>query len=567
MRRATVHLGHRAATGLALAVVCAVGAACASAPDRATSSRVSAGELGEARRLAFERTTKGKADERALDLMRLVFVTMADGYPASAEVPANELFDLLRRQGLNADRTLAATVINEDLKRWKGEPFEQAMAYAQIAAQKLARGDWGNARAAASGSLFLLKSFGDASLTREELAQRAADRAAKGEGDYLDNGYQPVETDFALGYALHGIASLAMGREEEASDNLRRAADIVPAWGPAVERMLARDFDTVLIVEFGDGPERVLTGMDGAIAEWAQRTASGPEALAVRIGDGETERFAWVEDTNRMARDHRWGGLSDVRAAKSVLGQGLMAAGTGFAIASDEDELRYMGLGLILAGLVARAGAHADPRFCEVLPQRVYIVPVTVGSAGGPAMVQVDGAPGSRLDIAWVPGVERTPDAPFAVRVVRVMDRADAPAWATAGVVRYAHDGYPGRVPGDELPWILGGMCVRIPSHETLRRYQDAGNLVGMTTAQLAELYRLEGISWDLEALGGIARGHILEGGTTLIPPDPGTAGAARLFSGDHGAYTPRSREVRELADRIRMQRSGAAAPVEIGAR
>jgi hypothetical protein len=110
-------------------------------------------------------------------------------------------------------------------------------------------------------------------------------------------------------------------------------------------------------------------------------------------------------------------------------------------------------------------------------------------------------------------------------------------------------------------------MCVRIPSHETLRRYQDAGNLVGMTTAQLAELYRLEGISWDLEALGGIARGHILEGGTTLIPPDPGTAGAARLFSGDHGAYTPRSREVRELADRIRMQRSGAAAPVEIGAR
>ena len=553
------------AQSAAALALCAALSACTSGPDHATAARLSAGEMGEARRLAYDRVTNGKADERVLDLMRLVFVTMADGYSASAEVPANELFDLLRRQGLNADRTLAATVVNEDLKRWKGEPFEQAMAYAQIAAQKLARGEWGNARAAASSSLFLLKSFGDATLSREELARRAAEREARGEAGYLDNGYQPIETDFALGYALHGIASLAMGRDDEAADNLRRAAELVPAWGPAVDRLMARDFDTVLIVEYGEGPAKVLSGPDGVIAEWRDRTRSDAAPVSVRITDGPSERFAWIEDTNRMAHDHRWGGLEDVRSAKSLIGQGLMAAGTGLAIAGNEDA-RYVGLGMILAGLIARAGAHADPRYCEVLPQRTYIAPVWMGSTGGQVALAVESDAGSLLDVAWVPGVERTVDAPFVVRTVRLIDARIAPPWAVSGRVRYANDGYPGRVAGDGLPWILGGTCVRIPTHETVMRYQSAGNLVGMTTADLVELYRLEGISWDLEAMGGMARGHILEGGTTLIAPDPGTAGAVRLFSGDHGTYEPRSREVRDLADRIRNQRNGAGAPGENGA-
>ena len=553
------------AHSVAALALCAALSACTSGPDHGTAARLSAGEMGEARRLAYDRVAKGKADERVLDLMRLVFVTMADGYSASAEVPANELFDLLRKQGLNADRTVAATVVNEDLKRWKGEPFEQAMAYAQIAMQKLARGEWGNARAAASSSLFLLKSFGDATLSREELSRRAAEREARGEAGYLDNGYQPIETDFALGYALHGIASLAMGRDEEAADNLHRAAELVPAWGPAVDRLMARDFDTVLIVEYGEGPAKVLSGADGVIAEWRDRTRSDAAPVTVGIGDGPVERFAWIEDTNRMAHDHRWGGLEDVRSAKSLIGQGLMAAGTGLAIAGNEDA-RYVGLGMILVGLIARAGAHADPRYCEVLPQRTYIAPVWMGSTGGRVAIAVESDAGSLVDVAWVPGVERTADAPFAVRTVRLIDARIAPPWAVFGRVRYANDGYPGRVPGDGLPWILGGTCVRIPTHETLRRYQASGNLVGMTTADLVELYRLEGISWDLEGMGGMARGHILEGGSTLIPPDPGTAGAVRLFSGDHGTYTPRSREVRDLADRIRNQRAGAGAPGENGA-
>lgn len=546
----------------ASAVVCAAaGWGCASAPDRAAAAQVAAGDMGEARRLAYQRVQRGDGDERALDLMRLLFVTTADGYAPSAEVVANELFDLLRRQGLNADRTLASAVVNEDVKRWKGEPFEQAMAYAEISAQKASVGDWGNARAAASASLFLLKSFGEAGLSDEELAERAAARAREGEEDYLDHGYQPVETDFALGYAMHGIASLAMGRDQEASDNLRKAVEHVPAWKPAADRILARDFDTVLIVQFGLGPEKVLTGPDGAVAEWRPRTMSSAAAAAVRVGEGPTETFAWVEDVNRMSADHRWGGMEDVRNLKSILGQGLMLAGTGVAIAGEGDA-KYVGLGMVLAGLIARAGAHADPRFCEVLPQRTYLVPIRVGSEGAPVSVQVEGVAGSRLEIPWMQGPG---DAPFSVRVVRVLDAPAPPPWAVAGAMRYNHDGYPGRVPGDGLPWILGGMCVSVPSHETLVRYQAAGNLRGMTTADLAELYRLEGITWDLEALGGIPRGHVLEGGTTLVAPQEGTAGAVRLFAGGHPPYAPKSNEVRDVAEKIRLQNADAVASGENG--
>jgi len=538
----------------ALALCAALGA-CAPMPDRATPAFVASGNLGEARREAFQNASKGKPNDRALNLMRLLSVTLADGYPQSAEETANELFEILRRQGLNADKTLTATVLNEDLKRWKGEPFEQAMAYATIAEQKLAMGEWGNARASASGSLFLLKNFGESekggNLTKTELAERAASAAAKGDRGYLDHGYQPVETDFALGYTLVGIGALGLGRNDEAADNLHRAAELVPAIAPTVDRLLAHDFDTILIIDFGLGPQKVVTGVDGVISEWRDRTPSGPNPVSVRVGDYPPERFAWVEDVNRMAHDHRWGGLEEVRQAKSLIGQGLMMGGTAVIIAGNSDETTYAGLGMILAGLVARAGAHADPRFCEVFPQRVFIAPITVGSEGAPVTVQVEGAPGSEIRIPWVPPPDLAAGEPFDVRIVRLVDAPVPPPWAVSGRIEYANDGFPGRVPGDELPWILGGRCVRVPSHDVLARYQAAGNLTNMTVADLAELYRLEGITWDLGALGGFARGHILEGGTTLIEPEPGTSGAVRLFSGTHPPYVPKSPQVRDLAARV----------------
>lgn len=96
-----------------------------------------------------------------IDRMRLGISELADGLPDSAETTMNETYYLLRTQGLNADKTVEAVVVNEGVKRWKGEPFEQALMYCFIAVQKAMRGEWDNARAAASNSLFMLKDFSE----------------------------------------------------------------------------------------------------------------------------------------------------------------------------------------------------------------------------------------------------------------------------------------------------------------------------------------------------------------------------------------------------------------------
>ena len=65
-------------------------------------------------------------------------------------------------------------------------------------------GDWGSARAAAGESLFLLADF-------EAVIEGDPGQAPSDESDAEeDKGYQPVETNFAPGYFMAGLASAAM---------------------------------------------------------------------------------------------------------------------------------------------------------------------------------------------------------------------------------------------------------------------------------------------------------------------------------------------------------------------
>ncbi len=103
-----------------------------------------------------------KRSDRAylLDRMRVGVLTLADGYPRSAQTIFEEVYDVLRTRGINKDKTVASVVLNEDVKIWKGEPFEQALALAYYAMVQAELGSWDNARAAANGSLFRLRDFG-----------------------------------------------------------------------------------------------------------------------------------------------------------------------------------------------------------------------------------------------------------------------------------------------------------------------------------------------------------------------------------------------------------------------
>ncbi|MCW5776471.1 MAG: hypothetical protein KIS87_08545 [Phycisphaeraceae bacterium] len=550
-------MNHRTGQLAALAAAL-VACGCASyRPDSTVMSDVSRGRYGDARGRIVATMPSSRSDPGyLLARMKAGIVALADGLPEAAEPHLAEVYDLLRTQGLNADKTVPSVIVQEGVRIWKGEPFEQAMGYAYVAAHDMVTADWGNARAAAQDSIFLLRDFGRARdgrpMTSIELAGRAAERDRDG-GDYLSTGYTAVESDFALGYLLAGVANRMLGRPEESAEHFAKAATIAPRLASLASTLEHGDYDTLLIVEAGLGPEKIATGNDGVVAAFVPRDRGPAIGLVVQqAGRGYTELPA-VCDLNEMARDHRWNNLEDVRRAKSLLGSGLMVAGAAVAIGSNDTEAQLAGLGMLLAGMAVRAGSKADTRHNELLPRFVYLVPLRADD--GPVTVQVAGRPGTRLTLTGLS--EPGPDG-LTVRFVRTLDyrfgTGFAPAWATSGRILYAND-ETGPLAEPTLPYILGGRCVRTPTPDLLVEYQRAGLPGDVSFGQLLELYRLEG----LETLPGAerrrARGHVLEGGRTVFTPQAGTAAFARLFGQEHSAYTPRSREVRELAERIRAER------------
>jgi hypothetical protein len=560
-----------AATKLAAAALLALAGAtlpaCQGAgPDLATLRSVDRGEFGQARAALSARLPADRADRAfLLERLKLLILDLGDGLPQITERLSAEIFDTLRTQGLNADKTVASVVINEDIKIWKGEPFEQAMAYHYIALARLMQNDWDNARAAAESSLFLLKDFGanerGERLTGEDLARRAARPASQGGSIDLDKSYTPRPSDFTLGRVMSGVASLALNRTQEAQEQFAQARAIRPELGPTLDTLASGSWNTLLVVDIGLGPQKVAYGPDNALSvfrPWPD-ARSDDRPLTVRLGE-QSLSVPQACDLNTMAQDHRWNNLEDVRTAKSLFGTGMLVGGAALATSRSRDA-QLAGLGLILAGAISKAGAHADTRYCEVLPQRVYLVPLKIDSANPALSLQLPGGPSVNL-----PGLT-PPSAPerFQVRYVRVpAGPRGSPAWADAATPRYTHDRSLDRVPGDELPFIMGGTCVRTPAPATLQRYQSAGRLRGFTTADLENLYRAEGIAWtgaDVMASPSPDTRHVLEGGRSLVAPLEGTTGFLRLFYAPHPPYAPRSRELIDAIARERAQSTPASDP------
>ncbi|MCA9300895.1 MAG: hypothetical protein KDA28_17615, partial [Phycisphaerales bacterium] len=282
--------------------------ACSSGPDERLAQLVSTGDLDRARaRILDSGVSKDRSDrDYVLDRMRLALVDLADGWPRDADRTLTEVYDILRLQGVNRDNTTAAVVVNEDVRYWKGEPFEQALAYHYMALVKGMLGDFGNMRAASGQSLFLLKDFGDAEgggrRSTLDLARNAAE-----DDDYLDAGYTPSPTDFALGYVMAAIANLVLDRTEEASDQLRTATSLAPGLAPLAERLERRDWNTILVVDDGMGPAKTGYGPDNAIAAFVPRTRRSEPLSIVR--DDQVQSWADACDVGAMAADHMWNNL------------------------------------------------------------------------------------------------------------------------------------------------------------------------------------------------------------------------------------------------------------------
>ncbi len=543
--------------------------ACSQAPHQYLRPLAAHGDFAQAA-ARLEATIQSSRANRdyLLDRLSLGLLLLADGRPHAAEGPLLEVFDSLRTQGINDDKTVASAVLGEQgVLFWKGEPFEQALAYIYIAQQRAMRSEWDNARAAAASSLFLLKDFGANERGNRrstlDIAQEALKRESQPNNpDYLDKGYTPTKTNFALGYLITGIANLAMAqgdpaREDEARDNLREAFTLAPDLKPVADALITRRANTVILVEYGLGPRKVPYGPDNALARFEPTLPSDSRMLQARVDAGRAIDFPLACDINQMATDHSWNNLEDVRLAKSAVGQAMIAAGAITAVASRNDTGRWVGLGLVLGGLLARATAQADTRFLQLAPQRIYLAALYLPPAtgiGATVELQIAGDHLSRLVLPGVTGPDPGQTLKMYGARLPLLRSPPPPQWAYSGIVRYANDSYAGTVPGDDLPYILGGRCVRRPSDHTLTHYQHAGFLTDMTLADLENLYRLEGIEPGDRPPTGHDGLHILEGGRRLDPPTPGSAGFARLFCAEHPPYTPRSREVAALSRRIEQQ-------------
>ena len=493
-------------------------------------------------------------DEQVLlDNLRLGMSALADGDTDEAERALGKSFDWLSTAGLNKDRTTAAIFLHEGVRIWKGEPFEQALAYHYVSALYATLGDWENARAAAANALFRLTDFG-ADQTPEKLVRGAAEKE-----DYLETGYTAVDTNFALGFLMEAIASDLSGAAGSGGQ-FDAAVEINPQLAPLVEVLRGRNYDTLLIVDYGKGPTKIAYGRDAALVRFAEQDhAVNP--LAVSIDDYEAGSFGAVCDVNQMAQDHRWNNLEDIRRAKSAIGDALIAGGyivaaTGSGRSSSKDGFtqQLVGIGMVLAGYLSKSGAKADTRYLEFAPQSIYVVPLQLEQASD-LRVMVEGDVGSAMVLPdFQPG---RPGAPRAVYLrLHGRDSPD-PAWLTASQPLYTND-HAGVKPGD-YPWILGGHDVSTPSRKTLEAYQAGGRLEDMTVADLRALYEAEGIHLGsgMENHPEVPRNpsyrHILEGGMGLFTPRPDSMGYKRLFFAPHEPYEPKSQLLRNARSGIRV--------------
>lgn len=549
MRHSTSHLLPVFTLG---AIVCA-GSGCSSAPrNTAAISAYYAYDFTSARERLRADAELHNDEQVILNNLRLGMAALADGDPIEAEHVFSRVFDLLSTAGLNADRTTAAILIHEGVRIWKGEPFEQALAYHSIATLYATLGDWENVRAASANALFRLTDFGADQEKKnpgaEDLVRRAVD-----DPDYLDTGYTAVDTNFALGFLMEAIGTDLSGLGG-ADPQFDAALQIDPSLAPIVERLREHRYDTLLIVDYGKGPTKIAYGPDRALSGF-ERQEPSLRRLVVGSDDGTIGRFHLVCDVNQMALDHRWNNLEDVRRAKSLIGNVLVYGGVAaIAIGADQDSntAQAAGLGMILAGLLTKSGARADTRYLEFSPSQVFLIPLELGRATD-LRVSVEDEP----DIAIVlPGFRPgTRDAPRAAYLRLHSGTSSQPAWLTATRLVYSND-HTGVAPG-AYPWVLGGRDVSTPSEDVMSAYQKDGRLGGLMLYDLRELYRAEDI---LLGSGGETRPdqrknpsfrHVLEGGTGLFTPQPDSMGYKRLMYSRFPEYQRRSPFARQMADRI----------------
>ena len=323
-----------------------------------------------------------KTDENfVLNNLRLGSAALAAYDLDTAEGAFLRAYEVLNSVGVNdGGRTLGAVLLSENIRVWRGEPFERAMANFYLGLVYYLRRDYANARAAFENALFKLRDYGE----------------AKGKDDQ----YREQESNFALAYLMLAKSYQRLGRDDAAEKNFARAVELRPDLAEVADPDLNARSNVLLVVDFGYGPRKVQNG-DGALAGFTPSPVEeGPPPPPVVRVDGRRIHTGGMArppvDLLALAQDRRWQSLDTIRAVKSVVGTGLMAGGAIYG--TRRDARPEIALAAILGGALLKATSQADVRQWEMLPRTVFVLPLVLPPGTHDISVEFPEVPGVRQE-------------------------------------------------------------------------------------------------------------------------------------------------------------------------
>lgn len=504
-----------------------------------------------------------RSENVVLNNMRLGMAALADGDYDEAELALMRAYEYLVSGGVNeADRTVFSTVVYEGVRVWKGDPYEQAMSYYYVAAYHMLIGDWENARAAASNSLFALRDFGDRDRGDQppDMQQivTAAERADRRGVDFF-NRYRTVESEFALGYLLVGTNYALMGEPEDAAALFEIVRELRPDLENLANRLEAGDYDTLLLVDAGHGPRKEAYGPDNALIRYRPVGFHSPTPLISVAANGRALEHVGtrpVVDLWRLSQYPRWWSLENMRKAKSDIGTVLLGGGLGAAYIGsqvDSREAMYAGLAAAALGAALKGTAGADTRHLEFLPRTVFMVPLTLGPGEHDLSLHIQNDAGSSA--TWRDMVAGEPGRP-AVYYLRAHNAGGRgmPRWSQQSSFSVT----PEQLREGDRPWIMGGRDLSPPTEALFDAYQAMGAFEGWTFGAFRDLYRDEGLVFRPGPQGQSGEAglrpelyrHVVEGGKVLYTPSPGSHLYQRLRRQLHQPYSPRGDKLRNMVQR-----------------
>lgn len=356
-----------------------------------------------------------------LNNLRLGSAALANYDLDLAEAAFLRAYEVLNSVGVNnGGRTVGAVLVDEGLRIWRGEPYERAMANFYLGLTYYMRRDYANARAAFENALFKLRDYGESGRGRDQ--------------------YREQESNFALAYLMLARSYQRLGRDDLATKNFERVAQLRSDLSELADPGLNADSNVLLVVDFGHGPQKV-TDFDGSVVGFAPSPAEEGPSPPPRIEvDGRTEDVDGLArppvDLLVLAHDRRWQSLDTIRAVKSAVGTGLMAGGLVYS--QQRDARPEIALAAILGGVLLKATSQADLRQWEMLPRTTYIIPLNLPPGRHDVAVSFPDVHGVRQE--WR-GLVAPPAGEEATYYLRMQRYSDGPyQWPPPAIVRARAD-------------------------------------------------------------------------------------------------------------------------------